>query len=956
MTDWKPKTAMPIEPNVMWHPSSAIPLNRTKQDALTSNWQPKSAIPVISPQDPEATLGQATDFFRPVHPAFEVAGKGAELVEKGVGLGKEGMFNTLGMVGYPFKSMKHTIATPMTPLIKATSTIASGRKAEVPEELLAEVIPLYKSVPSELWTGLTSWGHLYETPEGAKNFNDVAGAYWEGLTGEKPPNWWKKAVGTGLEFATVPLAVSKLFKAFGATYNALPWVQRNQKQRQLWHRLLTRARGRTEGRIEAANELAKSIGKRETTIIAKELSYKTGTKITPQAVQKRLTQIISGSVTTQKSLTTKANPIIDEFRSNYKILQNYGIIGKETLYTKLPKRRIAELLQKQTKLKSQLTKLQTRKFPGRADKIRKLQGQIDDIQSKIRASEHLGGKEYFPRMYLEKETAGRLRLPFGRKRIRAPYAKKRQDIPFEVRKQMGEIKTAPYPVRKRLIQEAADIETAKLFKQVERIGLSSKVPKGNWKQLPEGKPYGALSKNFVPPRVYDDITAMAQIKTNFGQMYDMLIGNWKASKVLWNPPTHFRNMLSNSILLDLSGMNHASQLKYLKRASQEIIKTSKEYEFARRMFARTTLSRGELMDDMLQMTKATEGKGGSFQKILNAANRGSKKASKVPANIYAREEFIGKFMKYLEQRSTGKSPMAAVEEANKWLFDYSDLAGLEKTVARRIMPFYTFPRKAIPRVAEAITERPYTFAKYPLLASSMTKYSLSKLEISDKDFEEIKKVLPEYMQRGSYVLMPYRDKNGDLRFFDWTYIIPWGPINELQERGALGFFITNPIVQIFGDIQRNKDSFRGKKIWNDSIPESQWTPEYRKEQNYKKFEYAWKTLMPSLTPEVKTPWGPIKGIYWDKLREAALGISPKMGKKRPLPETIAHTIFGLRTQPIDVEESQRWRIYEKRTGIEELREQMRDAAIREGIGNITKKELDRRLKIYMNQAQKIGQQ
>jgi len=314
--------------------------------------------------------------------------------------------------------------------------------------------------------------------------------------------------------------------------------------------------------------------------------------------------------------------------------------------------------------------------------------------------------------------------------------------------------------------------------------------------------------------------------------------------------------------------------------------------------------------------------------------------------VYQREEFLPKFMKYLQMRKLGKSPMAAVEEGNKWLFDYSDLAGWERTYARRIMPFYTFPRKAIPRVIEAMAERPYTFAKYPLLASSLTKYSLTKLELTPEDYEQLARTLPDYMDTGSYILMPYRDDNGDLRFFDWTYLIPWGPITEIQERGTLDVFVSNPLLQIVGDLKRNKDSFKDREIYNDTISWDEMTPEYKREQRYKIYEYTWRVLAPSLAP---------KGLYWDKLHDAATGVPTKQGKEIPLPETIAHTIFGLRTQPIDPQMQQAWNAYGLQDKFQALTKALIDIAIRRGQGNITEEEYESRQRIYIDQLQKLAE-
>jgi len=399
-------------------------------------------------------------------------------------------------------------------------------------------------------------------------------------------------------------------------------------------------------------------------------------------------------------------------------------------------------------------------------------------------------------------------------------------------------------------------------------------------------------------------------------------------------------MFSNSVLLDLSGLDHIQQAKYMVKALNHLRTNSNEYQQARRYFMRTTMVRGELLDDMLKGFKEIEGQG--LRSIINGLNRGVSKASAKPGQMYQTEEFIGKFVKYLEQRDKGKSVIEAVQEANKWLFDYSDLATWEKNIARRIMPFYTFPRKALPRVLEAAANRPLVLAKYPMLAKSLTQYSLYKLELTAKDYEQVENLLPEYMSQGSYLLMPYRDANGDLRFFDWTWNVPWGGLFEAEQRGLLKSTITNPLANLTYDIMNNKSSWTGREIYDDAIPADKQTPAYRREQNFKKMLYVWQGLVPSMV---------YKGIYWDKLYGAATG-KKERGKDMLLPEAIAHTIFGVRTQAIDVDEARRWKLLRMAKGFDELRGNMLKVLMQRANGDINEKEFDKKWTIYTEQLQK----
>ena len=589
--------------------------------------------------------------------------------------------------------------------------------------------------------------------------------------------------------------------------------------------------------------------------------------------------------------------------------------------------------------------LMRRAFPGKAKKAQELTNKIAKVSESLQQQYHLGGEAYFPRMYISKEEQAARGLPlFAERRVRAQFAKQRKKIPEAARKAMGEIKEPAFPVMKRMIQESSAIETAKLFEFAAgnpKWASSEWIPGFVKKALPDTKAYGALRGKFVHPIIHGDVTALLRTKSEIEALYDTGIATWKLGKTIWNPAVHFRNMFSNSVLLDLSGMDAIQQAKYIGKSLKHIRGNSQEYQQARRYFMRTTMVKGELLDDMLKGFKEVEGQG--LRNLISGFNKGVSKASATPSQIYQSEEFIGKFIKYLEQRDKGKTVIEAVQEANKWLFDYSDLANWEKNIARRIMPFYTFPRKALPRVLEAAVNRPLVLAKYPMLAKSLTQYSLYKLELTTKDYEQIEKLLPEYMNQGSYLLMPYRDANGDLRFFDWTWNVPWGGIFEAEQRGLMKSAITNPLVQITYEIMQNKSSWTGRKIYDDAIPVDKQTPAYRKEQNFKKMLYVWQALSPSLA---------YKGIYWDKLYGAATGKKIR-GKDMLLLESIAHTIFGVRTQALDVSEARRWKMLRMAKGFDELRGNMVKVLMQKANGDITEQEFDKKWIIYTEQLQKF---
>lgn len=920
---------------------------------------------LFAPEDPQGQL------------VMPKVGPVSRTIGRGLGLAEKGLWKTLGVIAWPLERIERGLATPLTAMAreraKRLPSVPPGKKLsfmEQTERVFAGTEDFWgewKGAWPDIKQGLKAfvpWKGM-APPEKTSTFIDFMDEMHKISYGRPAPTWYKNAYGIALSFGVTPTVAGKIARGIRGGIR-LTGVSQKIAARALpaWKRAKLIRRAEIMGRATKAEEIGASIGGKQVRKIARALTKETGIPISTQAVEQRLGQLIKGGITTRPELARAVHPAIEAFEANARTLRSLGILGKETYLTKLPRKRIAGLLKEQAGLQKQLTRLQTAphyidtaeisaRFPGRARRIAELQTKIDNITGKIQQSYKVGGQKYLPRMYRskEEEQLARRFVGWSKHRIRAHYAKQRKPIPEEVRRIMGEIKEPAYPVTKRLIQQASDIETAKLYEfAAKQPGWASRVwVSGLAKEaLPDTKAYGVLRGMYVHPKVFSDVTELNRIKNTFEQTYDAAIGSWKLGKVVLNPATHMRNKISNKILLDLSGMGYAEQTKYAVKALGHYRRNSEEYKIAKRYFARTTQVKGELLDDMLRTTAQAKGATG-FERGLNATKRGVKWVTKKPSDLYQHEEFTNKFMKYLQQRDKGKSVIEAVEEANKWLFDYGDLATWEKNIARRVVPFYTFPRKALPRVLEAAVERPLTLAKYPLAAEAMTRYSLAKLEMTDKDYEQLRNVLPDYMDKGSYMLMPYRDKNGDLRFFDWTYVLPWGELSQVGETTNVGsILLSNPIVRIPAEIATNKSVWSGRKIYDDAIPPEEQTPEYRREQTAKKMKYFWGTLVPSLAP---------KGLYWDRMIEAATGkpIKTVTGekKRRLLPETLAHTLLGLRTQPIDIEDQKYYRLWDKQRQIREIQSNMSDIEMRKKVGNITEDEYQRRREIYIKQMENV---
>jgi len=135
---------------------------------------------------------------------------------------------------------------------------------------------------------------------------------------------------------------------------------------------------------------------------------------------------------------------------------------------------------------------------------------------------------------------------------------------------------------------------------------------------------------------------------------------------------------------------------------------------------------------------------------------------------------------FVDRLSKGYSPKAAANDVKKFLFDYTELSDWEKNVARRWLPFYTWPRKNIPLQIEMFATKPGKFGLLPKLQGAI-EYGQ---ELQDKE------TLPEWLQE----TQPWqvgRTRTGNVIQWPTTYSIPAmdilslgkGPIRSVSDVG-----------------------------------------------------------------------------------------------------------------------------------------------------------------------------
>ena len=554
--------------------------------------------------------------------------------------------------------------------------------------------------------------------------------------------------------------------------------------------------------------------------------------------------------------------------------------------------------------------------------------------------EHLG--KYMRRMYTSKmqKQPGWKVFSLNNLRLRLNALKKRKDLTADVLKRLGEIKEPALPTAVTVKEISESVANAKLFQTVASNPewTAAHNLTGSMVKMADSPALGALKGKFVIPSIADDINGIVSVKdpSIMFRTYGKMLGAWKYGKVVLNPATHARNMMSNSILLDLSGTGHAKQAILYPRAFVEYLSKGKIYQQALEDGA----IGGEFVGTEVAKLKTfyESVTGGHTSKILNILKAPFKAAS----NVYRGEEQIAKMVKYMDVLDKGGVRKFAAEQAQKTLFDYAKIPTFIE-VSKHAAPFITFTYKSIPRIAEAMIERPLKVYKYFAFFNAWNSAARKTLGMNPEQFARENKALPPWLLKSiggmpANLMMPWRenptdalkdfkagkiteaelnaitDQRGRTNWLNLEYILPLGMAPEIAQKGIIKGFISNPFFNIVADIKANKD-FAGNKI----IP----TAASKAETIQAITQYAYRQLAPSFAPGT--------GIFGEKYSELFKGgysFEKVMGAKyekedfkervRGMTPVLLDTLAGLKLTPIDVDESEFFRIKKIEQTVQEL--------------------------------------
>ena len=453
------------------------------------------------------------------------------------------------------------------------------------------------------------------------------------------------------------------------------------------------------------------------------------------------------------------------------------------------------------------------------------------IRARFESLKHKLTDEEFGRKVLEAQYGT---WPSAKKKI-AEYSKEELvELGRNAREELGLIKTAAYPLQKRIFGMIEMTYTVKAFNTIATLpGIIGHKGVEGFDKMPEGKKYGALSGQYVSVDLVKEVSKWNVMRSELGEVWRSANAIWKMFKVPYSPAAVSRNIVTNALMAWMGDVPIYNPVVAVKGVKSFIAK-DEAYKLLRDGgLYHNTYSEQEMKELAFQIDQDPNN---PYKQIMIWANNLGE-AIQSPARLYGAIEDASKTVIARYVLDSGGTPEQAVRFADKLLFDYSQVSEAVGYARQSFWPFITWSAKVLPRLVEFAIRKP---EKYILMIAAVgiwNAISRAMLGIEKDDEEKLK---PDYIRGKSVLLLPGRDINDDLNWIDLTYFLPWGswlPIEKGDFAAPSVFNIGGPLIVLYNAYILNHDPFYGE-IAPDYLSED--------EQMIKKGKYIAKSLFPQI--------------------------------------------------------------------------------------------------------------
>ena len=455
-------------------------------------------------------------------------------------------------------------------------------------------------------------------------------------------------------------------------------------------------------------------------------------------------------------------------------------------------------------------------------------------------------------------------------------------------------------------------------------------------KMPNIAKYGSLRGLVVHKLIYDDLVGTINTYGAAGEQtaLENFFGNngvlakvtsaFKFSHVAINIPTQVTNLLSNGLLLHMSGVRFDKVPVRVMQAFKEVLNEGENYKKMIAMGGRkATFSNQELSgitEWLLENEAEFSDKDMDWFSVVHIMRELSYLAGKTVRganNLHQNIEMVFKVAKFIDMKAKGANDETAAVMAHQALFDYSFIPRWAKwlrTVPMGI-PFITWTIKSFEATLRTAANRPTTFLPYYMLGYAMSLAAGADFGDDGEDkLKAILKLLPERMQRGGSIwILPIRDDAGRTQLIDMKNLFPWGKtaeaidslsklvgnqdVEELRTLAdSVGVF-SSPITQAVVAINTNKDAFTGKQIVDENDPPA------AKLQSILEYTYG------MMSPPMLGGKGDIATLVKSQFPSEYEGIMNKDGSpKKTEQQAFIHLFTGLSIKSVDSDFDRRKKI------------------------------------------------
>jgi len=558
--------------------------------------------------------------------------------------------------------------------------------------------------------------------------------------------------------------------------------------------------------------------------------------------------------------------------------------------------------------------------PDQLAPVAKLYNYIDNLGkeavdlgllSKEKFEENIG--EYMKNAYNEFETA-KNKLPFGYSTTGVKGIKNRVDELSEALK-ADRIENPAYLLMKSAIDLKRDVENAKLFKETaQRFGRDTAAE--GFVQMPKTARVGELAGKFVPAHMADYLNEVVKpATTGLQELERKVVGNFKFFKVVMNPATHARNIMSNMVLNYWKlGMNPLDPrvIKAQGTALREIAKGAGKWSDEARPlgYSLNTFATAE-MKGLLDSPEAAAG--------MAKFGKGWETIKTKLGDLYQGEENFAKLTAYIFQREVKKmNPEDAWKAAESATFNYAQVTPFIRKLRESLFgfPFITFTYKATPLAIETALKNPQRIGVIGKIKQGIEEQA--DLEVTERE----RQAEPPWVKDGFYIKWPYgEDSEGRSIYIDMTYILPFGDLvsgnffdrgtnmkTGTPEQPGVAALSKSPFLNLVKELGTNQN-FYGKQIARES------------DSTYKQMTdlmmHIGKTYAPPLVGDLVPGGYNEDGTRDVRGMQEALTPNAEADMKRTATQELLRN-FGVKVQPINVEIQEQYQDWNKQKALKTL--------------------------------------